>query len=117
MLGHLSFKPSSQRIYSNSAMGDLRVGSASVAKGGSDVEGNPLISCSSVTTSPLEVISLFLTIRLCGNKAREVLMHCFTALFLRTNIPQLEMEGRSRKPVMKKQTHSLTPASISTIRL
>ena len=83
MLGHLSFKPSSQRIYSNSAMGDLRAGSASAtATKGSDVEGSPLISCSSVTTSPFEVISLFRIIRLCGNKTREVLTCCFTALFL-----------------------------------
>ena len=83
ILGHLSFKPSSQRIYSNSAMGDLRAGSGSAtATKGSDVEGNPLISCSSVTTSPFEVISLFRMIRLCGNKTREVLTCCFTALFL-----------------------------------
>jgi len=81
MLGHLSLKPSSQRIYSNSAMGDLRAGSASATKG-SDVEGSPLISCSSVTTSPFEVISLFRMIRLWGNKTREVLTCCFTALFL-----------------------------------
>jgi len=81
MLGHLSFKPSSQRIYNKSAMGDLRTGSASATKG-SDVEGNPLISCSSVTTSPFEVISLFLMTRLCGNKTREVLICCLTALFL-----------------------------------
>ena len=81
MLGHLSFKPSNQRIYSNSAMGDLRTGSASGTKG-SDVEGNPLISCSSVTTSPFEVISLFLMTRLCGNKTRDVLTCCLTALFL-----------------------------------
>ena len=81
MLGHLSFKPSSQRMYSNSAMGDLFAGSASATKG-SDVEGNPPISCSSVTTSPFEVISLFLITLLCGNKTREVLICCFTALFL-----------------------------------
>jgi len=81
MLGHLSFKPSSQRMYNNSAMGDLRGGSASPTNG-SDVEGNPLISCSSVTTSPFEVISLFLMTLLCGNKTREVLICCFTALFL-----------------------------------
>ena len=81
MLGHLSFKPSSQRMYNNSAMGDLRGGSAS-ATNGSDVEGNPLTSCSSVTISPFEVISLFLMIRLCGNKTREVLICCFIALFL-----------------------------------
>jgi hypothetical protein len=82
MLGHLSFKPSSQRTYSNSAIGDLRAGSASGTRG-SDVEGSPLISCSSVTTSPFEVISLFLMILLCGNNTREVFTCCFTALFLR----------------------------------
>ena len=62
-------------------MGDLRAGSASATRG-SDVEGNPLISCSSVTMTPFDVISLFRMIRLCGNKTREVLMCCFTALFL-----------------------------------
>lgn len=83
MLGHLSFKPSNQRMYNSSAIGDLRAGSAAAsATNGSDVEGNPLISCSSVTTTPFEVISLFLMIRLCGNNTREVFICCLTALFL-----------------------------------
>lgn len=81
MLGHLSFKPSNHRMYNSSAIGDLRAGSAS-ATSGSDVEGRPLISCSSVTTTPFEVISLFLMIRLCGNNTREVFICCLTALFL-----------------------------------
>ena len=38
------------------------------------VGGKPDISssCSSVTTRPLDVISLFRIIRLCGNKPRDV---------------------------------------------
>jgi len=70
MLGHFSFSPSNQRKYKSSAMGDFR---DDTSRGGEDV-GEPSgledggkpdnTSCSSVTTSPFEVISLFLVIRL-----------------------------------------------------
>ena len=68
--GHLIFSPSSHRKYNNSAMGDLRVGEAGVSSSfpaavvvGDD--GRPdMSSCTSVTTRPLEVISLLRTIRL-----------------------------------------------------
>ena len=74
MLGHLSFRPSSHRMYNNSAMGDFRDGEASWGLApladasepiGLDVAGKPEISsCSSVTTRPLDVISLLRMIRL-----------------------------------------------------
>jgi hypothetical protein len=74
MLGHLSFRPSSHRIYNNSAMGDFLDGEVSRGMApladarepvGLDVVGKPEISsCSSVTTRPLDVISLLRMIRL-----------------------------------------------------
>jgi len=74
MLGHLSFRPSSHRIYNNSAMGDFRDGEVSWGIApladakepvGLDVVGKPEISSrSSVTTRPLDVISLLRMIRL-----------------------------------------------------
>jgi len=82
ILGHLSFRPSSHRIYNNSAMGDFRDDEVSwgmapsidaTELAGLEVEGKPEISsCSSVTTRPLDVISLLRMIRLWGNKPREV---------------------------------------------
>ena len=75
ILGHFSFSPSSHRRYNRSAMGDLLfVGdSGRGTAGGSDVAGKPeTSSCSSVTTRPLDVISLFLIIRLCGKSPRDV---------------------------------------------
>jgi len=80
ILGHLSFRPSSHRIYNNSAMGDFRdevswgmAPSVDVTElAGLEVEGKPEISCSSVTTRPLDVISLLRMIRLWGNRPREV---------------------------------------------
>ena len=62
ILGHLSFSPSNQRIYNNSAIGDFLGGSSAAI--GPEVEGSPESSSSSVTTNPFEVISLFRMIRL-----------------------------------------------------
>ena len=91
MLGHLSLRPSSQRRYSSSEMGDLRTGDplpsvcAGLGLGGigdADVDGSPEISSSSVTTSPRAVISLRRMMRLCGKSEREVWMWLRTAGFL-----------------------------------
>ena len=84
ILGHLSRSPSSQRIYSNSAIGDLRgvCSSATGAMAGpADVDGSPLISSSSVTISPLFVISLRRMMRLWGKSPRDVLM-CWRTCWL-----------------------------------
>lgn len=85
MLGHLSLRPSSHRIYKSSAIGDLRGGEAGASGSGigeDEVEGRPAISCSSVTTRPFAVISLLRIIRLCGNRPLVVWMYCLTAEFL-----------------------------------
>lgn len=69
-------------------MGDLRgtssVGEVAVGDTASlELGGSPLSSSSSsVTTSPLEVISLLRVIRLCGKRPREVCTCCLTTLFL-----------------------------------
>lgn len=103
-LGHLIFRPSNQRMYKSSAMGDLRAGAAAessltavavvteegVAERTEPVvseDGSPDISsCTSVTTSPFEVISLLRVIRLCGKRPRVVLTCCRTAEFLRDRL-------------------------------
>jgi hypothetical protein len=73
MEGHLILNPSNHRIYSSSAIGDLRMGSSPFASGTTDlpepdvpeVDGRPeTSSCTSVTTSPFAVISLLRVIRL-----------------------------------------------------
>ena len=74
MLGHFNFRPSSQRIYKSSAIGDLREGDSWAGNPGVipmdpvglvDDDGRPDISSSSsVTTRPLDVISLLRVIRL-----------------------------------------------------
>jgi hypothetical protein len=71
ILGHLIFNPSSHRRYKSSAIGDFLEGASCGSKGEtrwltvSDDEGRPeMISWSSVTTNPLEVISLFRMMRL-----------------------------------------------------
>ncbi len=78
MLGHLSLRPSSQRRYNSSEIGDFRTGdpvSGCVGGGtGDDVDGRPEISSSSVTTSPFAVIWLLRMMRLCGNSVRCVWM-------------------------------------------
>lgn len=91
ILGHLSFKPSSQRIYSSSPIGDFRAddggdgspvagGGDTTAPAGPEVDGRPAISsCSSVTTRPFAVISLLRIIRLWGNKPRDVWTCCLIA--------------------------------------
>lgn len=86
-LGHLMRRPSSQRIYKSSAIGDLVLGSegGSITSAGgrlrlfplngdaSDEVGRPEISsCSSVTTKPFAVITLLRTTRSCGKSPCDV---------------------------------------------
>jgi hypothetical protein len=102
-LGHLILRPSSQRMYSSSAIG-LRRGSSGLTgvlgsdggrrfsreppPGGAAADelaagsGIPEISSSSVTTRPLAVSSLRRTTRLCGKSPRVVVMCCRMAAFL-----------------------------------
>ena len=83
ILGHLSLRPSSQRKYSSSEMGDLRTGEPESGFAGpcsgDAVDGSPDISSSSVTTRPFAVISLRRMMRLCGNSERAVWMWLRTA--------------------------------------
>ena len=84
----MSLRPSSQRKYKSSEIGDLRTGEpVSGCAGlwsGDEVEGSPDISSSSVTTSPFAVISLRRMMRLCGNSERAVWMWLRTAELLET---------------------------------
>ena len=113
-LGHLSLRPSNQRMYSSSAMGDLLRGAGSSAGGGisevPEVEGKPEISSSSVTTRPLDVISLLRMIRLCGKRPRAVCTCCLTCEFLRRFEDHDEIGS-------KMKTHSLIPVKMSRITL
>lgn len=83
-------------MYSSSAMGDFRVGLSGGAVAEVDDSADPLgldelgkpdiSSCSSVITSPFEVISLFLMIRLWGKSPRDVWTCCLTLEFLLTQL-------------------------------
>lgn len=89
MLGHLSFKPSSQRMYNSSAIGLRFMLVAEVGDAGRSVgalvvvEGPSSISSVSVTTSPRLVSSLFRVTRLCGRRLRDVATCSRTTSFLR----------------------------------
>lgn len=86
MLGHLILRPSNQRMYSISAMGDLRIGEPGSSPlveldgdtecpevGAPEEDGRPeMSSWTSVTTRPFAVISLLRIMRLWGNKPRDV---------------------------------------------
>lgn len=91
ILGHLRRRPSSQRIYKSSAIGDLLLGDCGVsftslapfADASADDGSAPEISsCSSVTTKPFAVIILLRTTRLCGKSPCDVCTCCLTAELL-----------------------------------
>jgi hypothetical protein len=70
-LGHLRRRPSSQRIYKSSAIGDLLLGDCGASDGGASADDGSALdmsSCSSVTTRPFAVIILLRTMRLCGKR-------------------------------------------------
>ena len=75
-LGHFSLRPSSQRMYSSSAIGDRLFGASSLTPmtGASLDVGRPATtgSSSSVTTRPLAVITLLRKTRLWGKSSRAV---------------------------------------------
>lgn len=108
-LGHLRRRPSSQRIYKSSAIGDLLFGDCGVSDGdvpftsfgdASADDGNaPEISSrSSVTTRPFAVIILLRTMRLCGKRLCDVCMCCLTAGLL-PRISEVNKRGVKRKVV------------------
>lgn len=77
------------------------------------VDGSPdTSSCTSVTMSPLAVISLLRMTRLCGNNPREVWTCCRTAEFLNGSF-SMRLLRNSRK----KNTYSLMPERMSRMTL
>jgi hypothetical protein len=132
MLGHLILRPSSQRMYNSSAMGDRLTGEASPtfsAPGvGGDViapEGPAMSSTTSVTTSPRFVSSLFRVTRRWGNSPLEVCTCCRTATLLirkrnaRDHQRKRDVGGSKNRKGQKRgdAAYSFSPARMSRITL